>query len=412
MKRLRFLCAWLLLACAALPAQETVAPAELEVSLVTFGPGEVYWELFGHNAIVIRDRAAGTATSYNYGMFDFEEDDFLLNFARGHMTYQAMAANADEDIAWYRKQGRFVVEQQLRLDTTQARSLKAYLDWNVEPANARYRYEYFTSNCSTRVRDALDDALGGALRSQLVSPSRGYTYRLLTDALTSRLPWLMVLLDAGLGPFADQRLSFWEDSFIPMQFMEHLRDVRIAGPDGRPVPLVVSEQLLSPARLASPPSFPPDLRWPFFITGLVVAGALLFLGARRNKRAARMAFSGIALAVALMCAIAGVVLLFLWLGTEHRSAWANENLLLFNPLCLLLIPAWWRARRAHWSGLTSARIIAVLVAILAGLALFVKILPWFPQANLPWILLLLPVHAVLAWIVVREASAGSNLRAG
>ena len=98
----------------------------------------------------MRDRASGEATSYNYGMFDFGEDDFLLNFARGRMTYQAVAARADEDIAWYVGDGRSVTEQDLRLTPAQARELKRFLDWNVQPENARYRYDYYTANCSTR----------------------------------------------------------------------------------------------------------------------------------------------------------------------------------------------------------------------------------------------------------------------
>lgn len=394
--------AWLLLACAAAPAQEA-PPSGLEISLLTIGPGEAYWERFGHNALVVRDRASGLATSYNYGTFDFEEDDFLVNFARGRMTYQAFAMDADDDIDWYSAQGRSVVEQRLRLDDTQALALAQFLDWNAEPENARYRYEYFTSNCSTRVRDALDAALGGALKAQLTAPSRGYTYRMLTDALMSPRPWLMAVLDAGLGPYADQRLSFWEDSFIPMQLMDHLREVNVPGPDGTSLPLVTAERVISFGRLPPPPALPPDLRWPFFIAGLALAAALLFLAARRRSTVARQAFAAMAVTIAAVCALVGIVLLLLWFGTEHRPAWANENLLVLNPLCLLLLPAWWRARHESWDGLKPARVIAMLIAVLAGLALFVKILPWFPQANLPWILLLLPVHAALAWIVVRNA---------
>jgi hypothetical protein len=40
------------------PAHASVANApgaNLEVSLVTYGPGETYWERFGHDAIELRD---------------------------------------------------------------------------------------------------------------------------------------------------------------------------------------------------------------------------------------------------------------------------------------------------------------------------------------------------------------------
>ena len=389
------LLASILALCTPLRAQDA-ADGDYAVSLITFGPGEIYWERFGHNAIVVRDRASGEATSYNYGMFDFGEDDFLLNFARGVMTYQAVATPAAEDIAWYVGEGRSVIEQELRLTAEQARALKRFLDWNVQPANARYRYDYYTANCSTRVRDALDDALGGALESQLASPSRGYTYRLLTNALMRPQPLLMGTLDAGLGPFADRRLSFWDDSFVPMQLMAHLRDVRVVDADGREVPLVIAERELARSRIGAPAELAPDLRWPFLGVGVALSALLLFLHRRRERAAARRAFAALATGLALAAGLAGLVLVVLWGLTEHVSAWRNENLLVLNPLCLALVPTWWRSARIGWRPSMAARAIAATLAVLAVIALVSKILPWFTQANLPWILLMLPVHLVLA----------------
>src|SRR5690242_19082355 len=85
-ERLWLICLALLLAFAVRPAHAGVANApgaNLEISLVTYGPGETYWERFGHDAIEVRDTASGEAFNFNYGVFDFDERGFLLNFARG-----------------------------------------------------------------------------------------------------------------------------------------------------------------------------------------------------------------------------------------------------------------------------------------------------------------------------------------
>ncbi|MGH7657530.1 MAG: DUF4105 domain-containing protein, partial [Gemmatimonadales bacterium] len=66
---------------------DSLPGSELTVSLVTYGPGQIVWERFGHNALRIRDRAAGTDISYNYGMFDFAQPNFILNFVQGRMYY-------------------------------------------------------------------------------------------------------------------------------------------------------------------------------------------------------------------------------------------------------------------------------------------------------------------------------------
>jgi hypothetical protein len=83
--------------CDAQTAPSATTPAEqpganLEVALITFGPGEEIWERFGHNAIEIRDHSSGQARWYNYGIFDFAQQNFFLNFARGLMTYRVAKA--------------------------------------------------------------------------------------------------------------------------------------------------------------------------------------------------------------------------------------------------------------------------------------------------------------------------------
>lgn len=368
----------------------------LEVSLLTFGPGEIYWERFGHNAIVIRDRGTGRAISYNYGIFDFEEDDFFSNFLRGHMRYQIAANDAADDIAIYAGEGRSVTEQTLNFTQAQARTLLDHLEWNLRPENIHYRYDYFTSNCSTKVRDALDLALGGILHQQLISPSRGYTYRLMAGALTSPDPPLMGAIDIGLGPFADRRLPFWDDSFVPMALMSHLRNVQIKSDDGSNTSLVREERILSPSRFSAPPDLPPDFRWPFFAIGIAFAALLLFLRSQSKHAWAKRSFATLAVVLSLTCTAIGLILLGLWGFTDHQSAWRNENLLVFSPLCLLLIPTWWRSAAADFMPSRTAVSIALMIALLCGLGLFGKVLPWFVQANLPWILLLLPSHLVLA----------------
>ena len=90
---------------------------------------------------------------------------------------------------------------------------------------------------------------------------------------------------------------------------------------------------------------------------------------------------------------------FLWLATTHRAGWANHNLLLFSPLCLLLVPG----AIAMLRGREPSRFHrAVRIAIVLGgvLALFLQ-LPAGAQFQAPWLALLLPLHFALAFPVRR-----------
>ena len=365
--------------------------ADLRVDLYTYGPGTIYWERFGHDALVVTDTASGEAYAFNYGLFDFNQKDFYFNFARGVMIYRAAAWPAADDIQQFTSEGRSITDQRLNLAPAQRAALRDFLVWNVQPQTSRYRYRYFADNCTTRVRDALDAALGGVLRRQLTGPaSGGETYRSETDRLMSGQSWLMYLLDLGLGPYADQPLTEWTGAFLPALLM---RDVAHAhAPDGKP--LVISQTLVSPQRLPSPPAEPPDLRWPLLIAGVVLGLAFAASAWLRDRYPVdRWWFALVGAAYAVLAGLVGVLLLVLWFATAHRAAWANENLWLFNPGAWLLVPGLLRLRKPGRRASRATLGIALILALLSAFALVSKLMPWFPQHNLPWILFGLP-----AWL--------------
>ncbi|MDH5823857.1 DUF4105 domain-containing protein [Luteimonas sp. RD2P54] len=365
-----------------LPAAAAAAP---RVGVITMLPGEVFFERFGHNAIVIDDPAQGEPLSYNFGFFDMEEPDFFGNFVRGQMRYRLAVLPLAEDLAYYREVGRGVSIQWLDLDDARASALAEALAINALPENARYRYDYFTDNCSTRVRDALDAALDGALRRQLQGRSRGNTYRSDAVRLASPAPWMWLGFDLGLGPAADRPHSLWEDAFVPMRLADALRTVRNADGD----PLVAAESELLPHRLAPEPAEAPRPWWPWLLAGLLAAAALAWLGGRAPRWLALAALPFWSLA-----GLAGLTMLFIWCCTAHRFGWSNHNLLLLDPLALLLLPGGWRLVRGRAPGRLFDWILAT-VTLGAVLALFLQWLPLLPQRNAHWIALLLPIHLAL-----------------
>jgi len=376
------------------PARASVANApgaNLEVALVTYGPGVIYWERFGHDAIELRDTASGEAVNFNYGVFDFNEKNFFLNFARGRMHYLMDAEPTGDEESYYVQVGRSITRQHLALTPGQAAALRDFLFWNLRPENAGYNYDYYVDNCTTRVRDALDRALGGIIKTRLAVQAGGMSYRQQTDRLMSGQPWLMLLLDLGLGPYADQPMTSWSESFLPYELQTNLRDIRVPDGHGGTQPLVQDEQLLSPNRLQVPPARPPDLRLPLGAAGLAFA-ILLAATARR----ARLVHALLATLYLVAAGLVGLLLLTLWTLTSHHSAWANANLLLFSPLAFLLLRAVWQARR-DIAPSRFANSVLILQLAAALVAVLLHLLPGTVQQNQPWILFALPVWAALAW---------------
>jgi hypothetical protein len=367
-----------------------------KVALVTFGPGRLYWERFGHNAIVVDDPDTGERLAYNYGVFDFQGQHFLQNFALGHMHYSLLAQHLDANLATYVAEGRSVTVQMLNLTPAQARQLAVFLAWNAQPENAGYSYDYFINNCSTKVRDALNRALGGAIERQLAGRPAPNTYRFDAVRLISPDLWLALGIDMGLGPNADVPLNLWQESFVPMVLSRALRDVVVRDGNGDTLPLVSSEEVVLRGRLPPEPAAPFELRLPFLGAGVGLA-ALLLWSTHGKGRLYRTSFAVLAVAWWLVCGLSGLLLAGLWGLTDHWAAWRNENLLLLNPLCLMLPGVWWRAPRA-------ARTLATLIAAAALISLIVRTLPGWYQDNLAFIALSVPVHLVLAALAWRRRS--------
>ena len=374
--------------------------AHLQVALITYGPGAIYWERFGHDALEVRDSASGEAVNFNYGVFDFDARGFLLNFARGYMHYMIDAEPSAVDERFYMASGRSVVRQRLALSAAEAARLRDFLLWNLRPENAGYNYDYLRDNCTTRVRDALNMALGGALETQLAARAGTMTYRQQIGRLMRAQPWLMLLLDLGLGPYADQPLNAWHESFLPMVLQDQLRVVRIADAHGALRPLVARERLIAPNRLAATPATAPDLRAPLALAGLGFAALIVW-----TRRRWSTAYAVLATIYLLNAAVAGTILLGLWTLTLHRVAWANANLLLFNPFAFAFLRAVWRARRGRPVS-RCARVLVVLQLFAALIAVLLHLLPGTVQQNEPWLLFAIPIWSALAWSWYRIAEVG------
>jgi Domain of unknown function (DUF4105) len=362
------------------------APSEdLEVSLVTFGPGQVYWERFGHNAIRIRDRVSGESGDFNYGVFDFEDGAFLLNFARGHMRYMVDAEHSDVNQQDYIDAGRSVLEQRLALSAEQAGNLRSFLIWNLQPENLTYEYDYLTSNCSTRIRDVLNSVLGGVLKPALAARPAPLTYRQQIDRLMAPEPSMMLPMDLGMGPRTDRPLNEWEESFLPMVLAREIRGVSISDGHGGAEPLVVGEREISPNRLQPPAQSPPNLSWRLGGVGLLLAVVMLV---SRSRFPTFFALFGIIYLT--LAGLLGTILLALWTLTTHYAAWNNANLLIFNPCAFLLLASVWRSR----TGVAASRLARTLIAFQIGAALIGVILHFLPgvaQQNLPWLFFAIPV---------------------
>jgi hypothetical protein len=377
----------LLLALCCLPATLAIAgdsdPGEsAEAWLVTYGPGEIYWQRFGHNAIWIRDPRRGLDHAFNFGFFDFAQQNFMLRFLRGRMLYFSAARPARDEFAAYIDENRSIRAQHLVLTGAQVEGLTEYLLREVRPENRDYRYDYYRNNCSTRVRDALDQALGGELSTRFARMPAAQSWRDHTRRLAADDFWLYLGLEIVLGAPVDRPTNAWEEMFIPALLADAVAGMQV-GSGGGAAPLASEDVVLFESSLAAPATAP-RAWWPrYLLASLAVLAAVWLLCRLAGPGLAR----GLARSWLLVAGLAGLALLFLWFGTDHVVARQNMNLLVFNPLWLW--PAVGRGTRR------------LTLPVIAGFSLLAIVLPALPphQYTLDVLAAFLPLNLAAAVVL-------------
>lgn len=309
----------------ALPPADALSD-EAEVSIVTIGRGDDAHTLFGHTAVIVVDPPIDLAVAFNYGTFDFGEG-FVLRFLRGDLDYHLSVAEGEAPLREAVYFGRGYAVQWLDLSSTQVRDLYRELRLEAQPANRTYRYRFLDRNCSTKVVDVLDRALGDAI----VWPSTGgdaaapgATYRdLLRGHLRDR-PWYRLGIDTILGQPVDRELTPKQRGFLPLHLMELLDGTLILTGGGDAArPIVASRRGEGLAPLPTR-----DTRHALWAAvGLLAVAAMGTLAGRKRPGAMKWpmrVFDGV---LVFGAGLAGVVIVAMWAGSKHGVIGPNWHLL-------------------------------------------------------------------------------------
>ncbi len=351
-----------------------------EAWLVTYAPGEIYWQRFGHNAIWIRDPGMGIDHSFNFGYFDFNQENFIARFIQGRMLYFSLAQPAAREFGQYQAENRTISVQRLNLAPQAFENLRDYLLDQVQPGARNYLYDYYLNNCSTRVRDALEIAFDGALSRQTGKQAATQNFRAHTRRSVTMDFWYYLGLESALGLPVDGDNSRWEEMFLPLVVAQVLADLEI---DGQPA--VSGAQLIFQGSAKQPPPEAPSTWYRYLLFSVLFTAFLLALG----RLAGPVMAGGLALAWLLQLATGGAILLGLWTLTDHHVASPNANLLLMNPLFLLGL----------WPGLRKT----TAILICAGMVLATAQALWpSGQYTMDVLAFIAPLNAACACWLYRQ----------
>jgi len=364
--RLRMLVMLLLLSLPTVGLSQNTLSEKSFISLITCGPGEELYSVFGHTAIRVADPATGMDVVYNYGTFDFDTPNFYLKFVKGDLQYFVSASSYQDFVYTYQMYDRDVYEQKLNFTPQQKEAIADELAANLISDSRFYTYKYFERNCTTMVGDIISKHIPVPISQK--NEDQGKTYRKIVVERLHYSFYENLGISLIFGYKTDNTLS---NLFLPVQLLQGIDNTKLK--NGSPLAGPVQTIYKSTAG-------PEKSLWNNYYTYVVVCILLMIFSNNIVVRRSLYAIFG----------LMGVFFCVVGFFSFHAEISQNYNALLINPLFLVLL---------YFSFVKNGKAIqktaAVLLAIIVLYVLF--------MLNKPHFFIVLPLIALNVIMLVRDA---------
>ena len=288
--------------------------SRLRISLLTCTPGEELYSSFGHSAFRVIDSNSVTDIVYNYGTFNFDDDDFYLKFVRGKLLYYVSTEYFTDFKNLYESENRGITEQVLLLSASEKIAVKQFLNENIKAQNRFYKYDFFFDNCTTRLRDIINKQHDSIFCQKPVMPA-GTTFR---QAIHEYLDhngqqWSELGIDVLMGRRCDATMTSSQMQFLPDNLMISL--------DSSDHPMVLTHQQL--IKLA--PQHKGSFISPLLVFSLLML--MIILLSRVNNKWVGIFLQGFDGILFFCTGILGIIIILMWTATDHIMCSDNLNLL-------------------------------------------------------------------------------------
>jgi len=221
---------------------------------------------------------------------------------------------------------RGITEQVLSFNCQEKSLIQANLFVNMQEENRYYKYDFLKDNCTTRLRDIIFGANSMSANNKFLVSKTTSTYRDYLHFYLDRaeMPWTKLGIDMLLGLNSDAVMDVTESMFLP-EYLQ--KGVGIAKWGNKSL---VSEEKILLKDLQPKPVSPPFWITPMFLFSII---SIIFIVLFNIKlKNATSILAKLDFYLFLIVGIWGVILSFMWLGTDHLSFRYNINLVWAMPL--------------------------------------------------------------------------------
>ncbi len=320
MKKIYFFITILFVSLQNLQSQQLKLSVYSEISIITVGPGDALFEAFGHSAIRVKDPLYRMDIVFNYGLFDFNQPNFYINFTKGKLVYKLGKTTFKRFVASNQQQERWMESQVLNLSQLERQKMFDFLEINALTQNADYLYDPFFNNCATKLRDITIKVLGDNVQFPSSYSNKEYTLRQLMNHEIHWNTWGNFGINLALGNKLDQKISAKQYMYLPdYVFKAFDKSQKISQESS--VSLIKNN-----VTILDFDEKQIQIIWlnPFFVFSmlLLITIVVTYYDQKKNKRSRWLDF------ILFFCSgFVGIIISFLWFFTDHSTTPNNFNLL-------------------------------------------------------------------------------------
>lgn len=291
-----------------------------KVSIITVGPGEKLYEKFGHSAIRVKDPVLQIDLIYNYGIFDFNAPNFYTNFTKGKLIYKLAGYPFKYFEEGYKRDGRWIKEQNLNLTQDERQQFFMYLYKNALPANASYEYDPFFNNCATKMRDVVEAILQNKVSFNDSFVKNNMSLRELMNEEIHWNTWGSLGINVALGSKLDKIATAKEYLYLPKYVYNSFEGSTFYS-ENQPKEFISSTKTILDLKEIPKKS---DVISPFLIFSILLLLGLYitYKDIKNNSRTRWFDF-----VLFFTTGVVGLLIVFLWFFTNHSTTPNNFNFL-------------------------------------------------------------------------------------
>ncbi len=333
------------------------------VYVVTVAPGGSLFSLYGHAALCVETVGQPEATCYDFGVADaHSEAELVWGTLRGKKLFVPVAVKQSVIARTFENEERAMWKQVLPLAPSEARTLASRLE-TMTAHREGYAYDPALSNCTTQLRDLIEEASPGKLRAGPDVVPQGPSFRELCEQGLSGKPFELAAVSMLVGGDGETHPTEWQLMFLPSQLRETIE--RRFG--------VKPEQIFVPHEGITLATSPSAGRLALGFLGFVLSAALLYASRTPKKSPSAVRWRRTLAIVGIVLGTLGLLVWGVAAITAYPYVQKNFVLAVLVPFDFALGFLGDGKRAAHLRRYLEARLgVLVLVLVLALLHVIVQ----------------------------------------